>query len=191
MKTKELIRLLQEEDPTGEEHVVVGNVDISGVCKEPAYWDGSAQMIIRDEKGTPIGGKYCREGNKIQISTLDFNTLIWDRPDIPMDYSELDEARQKSYAENHAKVRQKAKDCDYELELENFTKWALSKTTQNTELVKVVAKNFFDGNLTPYDDMPPDIPIIGESWNSRRHKQWDQQLEVSLDMGFTIKRKEN
>lgn len=195
MKTKELIKLLQEADPTGEEHVVVGNVDISGVYKEPAYWDGTAQKIIRDEKGTPIGGKYCREGCKIQVDTLDFNTLIWDRTELPIDYSELDPDRQISYKENHDKIRTAARNVDYELELENFTKWVLKEAENlidDKDNAKNVAKKFFDANLTPYDKIPPDIPIIGQSYNSRRHIQWSQQLELGYsENGFSIKRKEN
>jgi hypothetical protein len=120
--------------------------------------------------------------------------LIWDHTDLPIDYSELHSDRQKDYKENHDKVRKAAKDCDYKLELENFTKWVLDKALvllDNKDSATYHATKFFDKNLTPYDKIPTDIPIIGESYNSRRWKQWDQQLSVSYtENGFNIKRKE-
>ena len=54
MKSKELIRLLQEEDPSGEVEVCVQNFDILGIHTEPAYWDGSLQVLMRDASKPPI-----------------------------------------------------------------------------------------------------------------------------------------
>ena len=73
MKTKELIRLLQEADPTGEEEVCVNNEDILDVGTEPAYWDGTLQILERDEKLSPyynvVGATFKREGCKVSIFT--------------------------------------------------------------------------------------------------------------------------
>lgn len=193
MKTKELIRLLQKEDPSGEIEVCVGNVDISWISMEPAYYDGPQQVLTRNEKGKKIGGKYCRSGHKIQIHLWGFSELIWDYKDAVIDYSELDEERQKSYKENHDKIRDAAKNCDYKLELENFTEWAKEKATLLADDggIVEVAKDFFDANITPYDRIPDDIPIIMESHDSRRQKQWNRQFEVSYSTeGFKITKKE-
>lgn len=196
MKTKELIRLLQKEDPSGELEACVGNVDISWVCTEPAYYDGPQQVLTRNEKGKKIGGKYCRSGHKVQIYLWKFSELIWDYKDAVIDYSDLDEERQKSYKENHDKIRDAANNLNYELELENFTKWAKEKgkllIDDDNDGIAEVAKEFFDKNITPYDSIPDDIPIIMESYISRRQKQWDRQLEVSYSSeGFKITKKEN
>lgn len=194
MKSKELIRLLQKEDPSGEVEVCVGNVDISWVGSVPAYYDGPQQVLNRNEKGKKIGGKYCRSGNKVQIHLWAFSELIWDYKDAVIDYSELDEERQKSYKENHEKIRDAAKNCDYKLELENFTKWAKEKAKllidDDDDGIVEVAKDFFDANITPYDRIPDDIPIIMESYVSRRHKQWDREFEVGYSSeGFKITKK--
>jgi hypothetical protein len=194
MKTKDLIKKLQEEDPTGEEHVVVDNLDISFISKEPAYYDGAAQMIIRDEKRHAISGKYLRNGHKIQIHTIDFNTLLWDHKDFTMDYSELDPERQKSYRENHDKVRDAAKNFDYQMAVKDFEDWFVEKASKLVDAyddMRGAAKAFFDANLTPYDKIPADIPIIGESYVSRRKIQWDREIDVSYsENGFCIKKKE-
>jgi hypothetical protein len=196
MKTKDLIALLQKADPTGEINVCVGNVDISWAGREPAYYDGPSQVIIKNEKGRPIGGKYHRKGDKVQIHLWPFSTLIWDYKDIVIDYSELDEERQISFKENHDKIRTAAKNLDYELELENFMKWIKDKAKtvfdNDEDEMSRVAKEFFDKNITPYDKISDDIPIIGESYITRRQIQWDRELNLSYDAdGFHIKKKED
>lgn len=87
MKTKKLIRLLQEADPSGEEEVCVGNVDILAVYKEPAYWDGDLQKLIRDEENTfynVIGAEIIRNGFKIQIYTHSIKDAILDNSELPV-----------------------------------------------------------------------------------------------------------
>jgi hypothetical protein len=90
MKTKTLIKLLQEADPTGEEEVCVGNVDIFDVHPDGAYYDGALQVLVRDDKLKPfwdiVGGKYVRTGKKIQIHTLSIQDLLLDDPEAPIEY---------------------------------------------------------------------------------------------------------
>lgn len=50
MKTKELIRRLQEEDPTGELEVTVGKTDIYFIQTLPGYYDGCYQVLKRDQE---------------------------------------------------------------------------------------------------------------------------------------------
>ena len=78
MKTKELIRQLQDADPSGEIEVCVGNVDIHFVERLEAYYDGTLQVLTRDEtrKGYKIvGGKYKRTGSKINLHTLSISDV--------------------------------------------------------------------------------------------------------------------
>ena len=90
MKTKELIRQLQEKDPGGEEEVCVGNEDIFFVEYEPAYYDGSLQILVRDEEKKPyyniVGAKFRRSGSKIQIHTVSIAMAIMDNPDLPVEF---------------------------------------------------------------------------------------------------------
>ena len=195
MKTKDLIAKLQKEDPTGEEHVCVGNVDISFISNEPAYWDGTQQIVIRDEKGRAVGGKYHRSGRKIQIHLCAFSDLVWDNKDFVVDYSELPGDRLEQYKKNHDDIRKAAMDMDYQLEIEYFTKHIkerAEKLKDDDEWdVSTLAKDFYDKNLNPYIKIPDDIPIIGESHITRKNKQWEREIEViyTQENGLEIRRK--
>jgi len=119
MKTKELIRQLQEADPSGEDEVSVGNVDIHFVDREPAYYDGCLQVLVRDEaqNGYNItGAKLVSQGNKVVIHTLSITDALWDNAELPIDYSGLTEGQAERYKETHEKVRQEVRDCEKELE---------------------------------------------------------------------------
>lgn len=80
MKTKDLIRKLQEIDPEGEMEVCVHNQDIHGsIYAEPAYWDGRLQRISkRDEHGWPIETTIETGGSKINLSPLDLSDKYTD-----------------------------------------------------------------------------------------------------------------
>lgn len=59
MKSKELIKQLQEIDPSGEIEVGVGRSDIYFVSKYPAYYDGPNFILTKDLSKTNyniIGG---------------------------------------------------------------------------------------------------------------------------------------
>lgn len=91
MKTKELIRQLQEIDPEGEAEVVVGRSDIYFLEKEAIFYDGLPTILIRDEKKRPnwdiIGFKAGCTGTKIMIKTFDFEDVLWNvkEPIIELD----------------------------------------------------------------------------------------------------------
>jgi len=90
MKTKELIRLLRQCDPLGEEEVFVDNVDILSVHGMPAYYDGPAQQLVRDETNPDynvVGGIYRRSGAKIQIHLCSFDDALLEDPELPIDVS--------------------------------------------------------------------------------------------------------
>jgi len=90
MKTKELIKRLQEADPSGELECCVGNADIYFCHVEPAYWDGCLQVLKRDPKLEPYynltGVKFTTKGNKVQIEVVDFETLLLDVEDAEVEY---------------------------------------------------------------------------------------------------------
>jgi len=69
MKTKDLIEKLQKLDPTGEIHVCIDNHDIFSVSLNPAYWDGTLQVLLRDPSKEPYydvkGLRFVVHGNKI------------------------------------------------------------------------------------------------------------------------------
>lgn len=119
MKTKELIRQLQAADPTGEEEVSVGNVDIHFVDREPAYYDGCLQVLVRDENNkfyNITGAKLVSRGSKVVIHTLSITDALWDNAELPIDYSGLTDAQALRYKESHDKTRQEVRDCEREIE---------------------------------------------------------------------------
>lgn len=108
MKTKELIRQLNEADPTGENECVVNNVDIFFVSHEPAYYDGRAEMLIRDETNkyyNVVGAKVRCNGTKIQIHLHSIEDAILSHPDLPVDLSELHDRSLKEWEENISSLR--------------------------------------------------------------------------------------
>jgi hypothetical protein len=83
MKTKELIKRLQEADPSGELECCVGNIDIYFVTQEPAYYDGALQVLLHDETKRDlmwsiVGAKLTRHGSKVQIHALSIEDAMFD-----------------------------------------------------------------------------------------------------------------
>ncbi len=98
MKSKELIKILQELDPTGEIEVVVGCEDIYFGEKAPMYYDGIPAILIRDESKAPnydiVGFKMTSSGYKIIIHTVSIEDIISEDPNCIVD---LDEYAEKHY----------------------------------------------------------------------------------------------
>jgi hypothetical protein len=191
MKTKTLIELLQKADPTGEEEVCVGNVDIHFVDVLPAYWDGNLQVLERDENKkyyNIIGAKYRRSGSKIVINTLSIADAICNDVDLPVDYSGLSESQQATYKQAHDNLRIWYRNMENGLEEGYFVDWAIKKAkeiTPDIEEIKSIAQSFFKDNLDRNDPLPSDGKIpTGESYHSTREKQWDSTFCVSVDDGF-------
>lgn len=76
MKTKELIKLLQEVDPSGECHVrMEGGIPITAY-RLPGYYDGAYEYL--DESGNWV---VSTKGDKVDIITMDKETFICDEYD--------------------------------------------------------------------------------------------------------------
>lgn len=91
MKTKELIRQLQEADPEGETECVVGcNDPIHYVYKEDAYHDGCLEILERDHSKDPYynicGGVITKDGMKVIIRPLSIEDAISNNPDLPVKF---------------------------------------------------------------------------------------------------------
>lgn len=188
MKAKELIRQLQEADPSGELEVCVDNLDINFISTEPAYWDGKQQVIIRDQsngRGRVIGAKIASKGSKVQIRTLSIHEAIWANPELPVDYSDLSPEQAEEFKKRHDEYRQASIDCTYHLELECFTEHVrerLSEITDDLEGVEEACEEFLGKYLDPKQPFPDDLPRIGESHISLRNKQWARQVKVLHDI---------
>jgi len=122
MKTKDVIKMLQEADPSGELECCIDNADIFFVDVIPAYWDGCFQTIGRDENNKIQNVTIHSQGDKVIIHYYHASDIILDRPDLPVYYD-------SEYSEKHCKpkveaAREKAKRIIKEVddEMEEKTK---------------------------------------------------------------------
>lgn len=113
MTTAELIKRLQEEDPSGELQVVVDNVPIYTVDNVEAYWDGRLQMLVQDRSRDPfyniVGYKVTERGRKVRLHTMDLDDVVLNDPDIPVDLSELSEHYRPHWERTVRETREETK----------------------------------------------------------------------------------
>jgi len=118
LKTKELIRQLQEADPSGElECAIGGNVDIISVYALPAYYDGYLEILERDHSKDPYynicGAIITGEGSKVRIDPYSVEDAIFDNVDLPVKIiGDSNNIRRKGIE----KYREKAKQIYKEIE---------------------------------------------------------------------------
>lgn len=112
MKTKDLIKELQDNDPSGEMEVTVGNSPIHFLAVEPAYWDGCYRTLIEDPEKKPYyavtGIRFVAHGEKLVINTLDYDWVLLNDPKAKVEY-DGDYAR-NHYEERVNETRQRMKD---------------------------------------------------------------------------------
>jgi hypothetical protein len=109
MKVKDLIKYLQEADPTGECHVRVDGGAILGCEPKEGYWDGPYQYIDWDRNKYVISTK----GDKVDIRTMDAEDWIWDHDGdtsgIELQLTYCDDTREKEYRKHFEEVAEEAK----------------------------------------------------------------------------------
>ena len=104
MKTRDLIRRLQEADPTGELECVVGGYDVYFVERLPMYYDGLPALLVhdpekRDREWSVVGLRVPGSGEeKVRITTLDAEDVFLEIPDAPVEYGD-------DYARKHKEDR--------------------------------------------------------------------------------------
>jgi hypothetical protein len=206
MKSKKLIELLQSLDPTGEVEVSVNNADILYVESLPAYYDGSLQVLIRDESKKPyydiVGAKYVRTGGKIVIHPMSITDLLWDDPDASVDYSQLSGWSLEKCTETNEKTRQASLDVEIKVDMDAFFKW-VKKKTSNIYVGNGVAdclheaNRFYTNHLNPKDpvkDLPATIDKDGNkwcaSWSEQREAMWDDTIDIKWEGEWVITKKE-
>ena len=199
MKTKKLIELLQATDPSGELECCIGNCDIHLVSADPAYWDGTLQVLDRDEDNeyyNIIGAKYIDSGVKVVIRPLSITDAICNDVDLQVDYSALGSAqRKKSYKESNDKTRKQMRQIEHDNELYLFLEWANKKAIEIAAddgfTLKEVATIFFEANYSRGTPMPEYITaftttdkdghVWHESYAGKRRMQWEREVSISYD----------
>jgi len=184
MKSKELIRLIQEADPTGEEHCCLHNSDIGSVDVEPAYYDGPLHVIDRDENGHPFRGTRVRVGIKINITSLSISDCLEYDP-FEVQYPTEDD--RKRYEHIDVANRLETNTIRLEVEREQFENWVFVKLQQvrpvslgSISRIKEIANKYFDTNR-----MGPDNPVITvplkKSYHECREAYWEETIQVRWD----------
>lgn len=108
MKSKELIRQLQELDPTGEIEVTGWYGAIHFANRTQYYWDGYVHTLILDEHGCAKGmriGPIANE-DKIVLHEMDLEDVLLDNPDAPITINVSGSSRER-YEKKVAEARQK------------------------------------------------------------------------------------
>lgn len=101
MKTKEIIKLLKEVDPSGETHVRAGDDGVITFFEmKEGYWDGEYSYI--DDEGNFI---ITSTGTKIDMHTIDYEDFIYnnkgDYSKIKLDFSNYADKNQMKEKEEH------------------------------------------------------------------------------------------
>jgi len=89
VKTRDLVRLLNAADPTGEAECVVGGDDIYSVEKQPMYYDGRPWLLLREPSRAPyydVIGLRLVNGDKVRIRTLEAFDVFHDDPRCLVEY---------------------------------------------------------------------------------------------------------
>ena len=190
MKSRDLINLLQTLDPSGETEVCVGNLDITHVDREPAYYDGACQVLIKDNSNQIVGGKYVTKGYKIVIHYNSIDYFVGEFADLQLpfevDYSNLTVDAQKT-KEKHKLIIQQNLELHDKIELDIFKNWVRSKipnTYDRNDLDDTIEK-FFKDNLNY--SLP--LPAGNGSYSDRRMEQWENSFEIVQDLEFIDIRK--
>ena len=115
MKTKELIKRLQENDPSGELEVVAGDskegwVDIYFTEVMEGYYDGPYQTLVHDPLAqgySVIGAKYRTDGKKLVLHLMSIKDCLLDNPELPVEI--IDDSRPEELAKRVEKWRKDVK----------------------------------------------------------------------------------
>ena len=208
MKTKDLIVLLQKEDPSGEIECCVGNADIYFVSTEPAYWDGRLQILERDESKKPyyhiVGAKRTSKGSKIVLHPYSIEDYISDNPEkAKIDYSECgNEDSTNRYRETDEKHRQLVLKMHLDMNIGNFYKWASGKLATSEidskpEAFKEYCAEFYIENrdiLEELLELPPKEDKDGHKWQpsiyERELHHWENIIEFHNQWESFMKIKE-
>lgn len=189
MQTKDLIKQLQEADPTGEEYITVHGSDISHVENLPSYYDGCQDIIFKDANERPIGGLVRSSGRKIVIKLWSLSDAIFDNPELKVDYSDCDPESAKRYKAYHDKMREFRHKVDYDLNFKNFIKFIEGKVPIfEKEEIEKSAKEFFDKNLKflcnpeipTYQITREDGGISYPSFVNRQLTYWNDNIFVTV-----------
>jgi len=120
MKTKELIKELNEIDPSGNLEVTVGKIPIHFVERLPSYYDGKLQILMHDPKKAPYydicGGVITDKGQHVCIHMLSIQDAIYEDPELKVILDLSSPERNAEYRDTVEDWRGRARDVKEEVE---------------------------------------------------------------------------
>jgi hypothetical protein len=123
MKTKDLIKALQEADPTGELPVCVGNIDVYFCDVLPAYYDGYLEQLIIDEAKKPyfsiVGAKVIGTGKKVCLHPYSVEDGILDDPDFTVEFENVSSESEKRLIEIYDVWRKESREIEAGIKAKN------------------------------------------------------------------------
>lgn len=173
-------------DPSGDIEVVVGNIPITYVDREPAGYDGCMQIIERDKNYQVVAMKYCDKGHKVCLHTTSIGDILFDQPDIPVEF-DIHENRKEWYAKRVEMHRKFGVDTEYEvtgryffeyLKLRLGTEW---NEDIEDEPLRAVATEFYKQNFSYKTEWPDDINKMNLSINDRNKIYWDRVVKADYN----------
>lgn len=199
MKTKDLIKELQELDPEGELECCIDNLDIGGISIEPAYWDGSLQLVEKGPDGEILGMKILDSGLKLVLSPTSVGDFIMNYPDGKIDFSDLSENRKSHWRRFVELKRNETKKIKKEVCHSFFVDYVRKKVKDSglaAEYIEDIANGFAKRQICYDDPMPQDILKMRRpekhgdkvydvipSWNERRCLQYDREISITVTDG--------
>lgn len=190
MKTKELIRQLNEADPSGELECCIGNGDIVYVDVLPSYYDGALQVIERNEDGHPVSGRRIRTGQKVLLEPMFIRDAL-ESSSFKVEYA--DDADRKRYEHYDEEYRRHHKEIDIRVDRRGFCEWAFRKFQQIRPVplgwvkrLKKAARDFYDECYAgPDNPLTPVRP--GRCYHDMRDEFWEENISVEWDEYSRIK----
>lgn len=188
MQSKELIRQLQELDPTGETQVSIGNCDIWHVTMEPAYYDGRLHVIDFDENHRPIRGRRVTSGSKIVLDPISIQDAIEyyeDENKFVVEYADDEERKRYEYIDRESKRRKDQISID--IDREAFVDWVFLKIQSIRKVPLGWVDRIRKAATYYYDEhhMSPENPILtmkaNKSYNDCREEYYENTFEVDWD----------
>ena len=197
MKTKELIRRLQEADPTGGEHCCIDNADIGEISIEPAYYDGGLHIIERDEDGLPVRGRRTRRGKKIVLTPLTIGDCL-EYPGFTVEYANEEDRRR--YEKQDLEAHRLDKEIDFSVERDTFASWVFLKIQSQKPIplgwvarIRQAAEKFYNENRGPDKDgnaikdrawgweKGSWVDRLSESWEEIIRVEWDEYARIIIE----------
>lgn len=175
MKTKELIRLLQENDPSGELEVVGSYGDIYFIERLPDYYDGKVNILIKDDEKI-IGMKQNIGKDKIVLAELSLEDVMTDYWDDENFILEGDEC----FLNLANKYRKENKDFEDTFQFNSFKKYILEKNKSIFYIFKVNAEEierFWNEHKNKL--IRKDFNSIGSSINDKYNRYYNDCIKIS------------